>query len=483
MIYLNKIISISHKYSLNVLFVVISLILFLTFQSIPRLLYGNNRIYEKEVPTTVIDNFLSEEMIQELQDWIKSEQRFSSNVVNTARGVVSVGEEELALPDGSCLDKDYVSYDGKICHYNARSNVFRHYIITGGFYGAKETIDKLSSSVYSFYPESLLSGNYYPHEVNNPIVGRIFDSDKFQIEAKKLCKEGLGHESTNDEDIVYRPLKFNIHMMPPGMDLPLHWDNQWYWGVNERSSPNWLLHAMKESGLFEDIIIPQAQGVAYLHGIKEEPVFGKGGRYIYYPNGPGAPAKLIKPKRGQAIIMDGGRTIHGVERTHPGVVNKYLSKNAFNRMEFQGNDTWYLLSNDDLIDVYETKDFRITLTWRGLCFRSQEEERLFDQQISNKDFKDNIEILKILDNDMHQRGELPEEKNINTLPRKEFIDALQQVYMPYPIESFNAWIPINYCAYGNDKWFIKVLLKPFCQDIHIVKTKNDQYPEAKAYNP
>ena len=62
MIYLNKIISISHKYSLNVLFVVISLILFLTFQSIPWLLYGNNRIYEKEVPTTVIDNFLSEEM-------------------------------------------------------------------------------------------------------------------------------------------------------------------------------------------------------------------------------------------------------------------------------------------------------------------------------------------------------------------------------------------------------------------------------------
>ena len=67
--------------------------------------------------------------------------------------------------------------------------------------------------------------------------------------------------------------------------------------------------------------------------------------------------------------------------------------------------------------------------------------------------------------------------------RGEFIDALQQVYMPYPIESFNAWITINYCAYGNDKWFIKVLLKPFCQDIHIVKTKNDQYPEAKAYIP
>ena len=47
-------------------------------------------------------------------------------------------------------------------------------------------------------------------------------------------------------------------MIPPGMDLPLHQDNQWFWGVNQLSAPDWLLHVMKESELFDDIMIPQA---------------------------------------------------------------------------------------------------------------------------------------------------------------------------------------------------------------------------------
>ena len=44
---------------------------------------------------------------------------------------------------------------------------------------------------------------------------------------------------------------------------------------------------MHESGLWSDEMIPQAQGVVYLHGTKENPVYEHGGRFIYYPNGPG----------------------------------------------------------------------------------------------------------------------------------------------------------------------------------------------------
>ena len=46
---------------------------------------------------------------------------------------------------------------------------------------------------------------------------------------------------------------------------------------------------MLESGLWTDEMIPQAQGVAYLHGTKEKPVYEHGGEYVYYPNGPGKP--------------------------------------------------------------------------------------------------------------------------------------------------------------------------------------------------
>ena len=55
----------------------------------------------------------------------------------------------------------------------------------------------------------------------------------------------------------------------------------------------------------------------------------------------GADPHVIKPKRGQAIIMDGGRTIHGVARTHPGRNVGQYTKGNFNRIEYQGNETWY----------------------------------------------------------------------------------------------------------------------------------------------
>ena len=64
-------------------------------------------------------------------------------------------------------------------------------------------------------------------------------------------------------------------------------DNQWFWRANQRSVPDWILPVMHESGLWSDEMIPQAQGVLYLHGTKENPVYENGGRLIYYPNGPG----------------------------------------------------------------------------------------------------------------------------------------------------------------------------------------------------
>ena len=106
----------------------------------------------------------------------------------------------------------------------------------------------------------------------------------------------------------------------------------------------------------------------------------------------------------------------------------------------------------------------------------------FNQQLQNKDYRDNIEILKILEEDLHRRGELPKKKNLDNIPRKEFIDILQKVYMPYPMEPLNTWFPINYCAFSYDNTFLEFLLKPFCQDINIVQAQNDKYPKAKVFS-
>jgi hypothetical protein len=187
--------------------------------------------------------------------------------------------------------------------------------------------------------------------------------------------------------------------------LPLHQDNQWYWGINQLSQPDWILHTIQESGLYKDKMIPQAQGkilinniffyqffpgVAYLHGTKEKPYYENGGEYVFFPYGPGAEPMELKPKRGQAILMDGGRMIHGVARTAPGYQVAAIDKDLFNRIEYQGNNTWYLLSDEELIDVFKTEDLRMTFVWRGLCFHDEAEKSEFEQQLKDEVIKNKV---------------------------------------------------------------------------------------------
>ena len=87
--------------------------------------------------------------------------------------------------------------------------------------------------------------------------------------------------------IKFISIPYNIQIIYQIQYLNKVQDNQWFWRANHRSVPDWLLPVMHESGLWSDEMIPQAQGVVYLHGTKENPVYEHGGRFIYYPNGPG----------------------------------------------------------------------------------------------------------------------------------------------------------------------------------------------------
>ena len=114
---------------------------------------------------------------------------------------------------------------------------------------------------------------------------------------------------------------------------PTRYERIWtFWWYHDSSSSG-EAYILKGEKIKLKFVI---QGVAYLHGTKEDPYYTDGGRYIFWPNGPGAEAASLPPKRGQAIIMDGGRMIHGVERTKPGHRVGRLQKGNFNRIEYQG---------------------------------------------------------------------------------------------------------------------------------------------------
>ena len=68
-----------NPFQLKVLLV--SVLIGAALRYLPYLFYGNKRVYEKELPIHVIDNFLDEDNIVELLDWIKEERRFATQGV------------------------------------------------------------------------------------------------------------------------------------------------------------------------------------------------------------------------------------------------------------------------------------------------------------------------------------------------------------------------------------------------------------------
>ena len=276
-------------------------------------------------------------------------------------------------------------------------------------------------------------------------------------------------------------MQVNVVVITPGQDLPLHYDNGWFWGANRFTMPDYLTVAMTTSGLFEDIRIPQAQSVVYLHGTKSDPYYKHDGQYRFWPSGPGGEMKTIPAKRGNAVIMDGGMIPHGGGRVAEGYKVKNVgSKNNFVRLEFQGNDTWYLMSktdaeNDHVVDTMKTEDLRISFVWRGLCFDNKE------QADGYEDYPE-IPLDTILDKfieDMRRRGVIAEDA-----PRPEPMDLallIIDTYIKMPPRNIHNKFIFNYCVLSKKFPWMKSLLAPFCVDVDPFNSLNDSLPPPKPY--
>merc|ERR1712227_47132 len=99
------------------------------------------------------------------------------------------------------------------------------------------------------------------------------------------------------------------------------------------------------------------------------------------------------------------------------------------------------MSDEKLIDVYQTSDFRITFVWRGL---SKSDSR-------------------------------------SKMGPKKFGKLLQKVYMQYPLDSPDAWFKVNYCAIGYQKPWLEWLMSPFCIDTPDRPDKKDDFPPTRRF--
>ena len=116
----------------------------LVLRYLPHAIYGNVKVYPETVPLSIIDDFLSE---QDIQDMIKRERRFATAVEASTGGdlgyVKFMGEEKPVNAEGNCDEQDLYTVDGKMCGFVGRVDILKHFLTTGGFWGAKETVAKL----------------------------------------------------------------------------------------------------------------------------------------------------------------------------------------------------------------------------------------------------------------------------------------------------------------------------------------------------
>merc|ERR1711868_237539 len=199
-------------------------------------------------------------------------------------GVQHIGEGQPPDANGICPGDMALNNEG-VCTITGRYDLAVHHFLTGGISGHKEFFPKLVSSIYAFYlvmPKE--------HIDENKMFDRMFANPEYRQYMDRLC----GGQGAN---YFFKPQQVNVVMVTPGQDLPLHYDNGWFWGANRFTMPDYLTVAMTTSKLFEDIRIPQAQSVVYLHGSKEKPYFEHGGEYKFWPKGPGGEMRSIRAKR------------------------------------------------------------------------------------------------------------------------------------------------------------------------------------------
>ena len=235
-------------------------------------LEGTQEVWKEPLDWITIPDMFSEDDITELMDFVHEKRRFLTGKEAFAEGIQHMGEAKPPNAEGRCFGDTFLNQDG-ICTIAGRYDLGIHHFMTGGISGHKEFYEKLIPSIYAFYlvmPKE--------HIEDNKMFDRMFANTEYRQYMNRLC-------SSQGENYFFKPQQVNVVMVTPGQDLPLHYDNGWFWGANRFSMPDWMTVAMTRSGMFSDIEIPQAQSVVYLHGSKEKPVFEHGGEYVFYPDG------------------------------------------------------------------------------------------------------------------------------------------------------------------------------------------------------
>jgi hypothetical protein len=139
---------------------------------------------------------------------------------------------------------------------------------------------------------------------------RLFEDGRFQRAAAKICPP---------DKQVLDPFQLNFILQVPGQTVATHIDAAYFHGASRFHFPQWLLACMVFSGLWKDKFVDQVQVVAYIHEFNPEEVgdsIEDSGVFVYWDKGASKPHKIYPYPRA-ANMVDGSKTVHAAQVTHP----------------------------------------------------------------------------------------------------------------------------------------------------------------------
>jgi len=431
---------------------------------------------------------IGEELLR-LVETIGASDGYPTNVVDTSFYHTQhhhIGEAVPAIveKDGSVICENpflVPSKDRKSCHLAGRIDIGKHLILTGGARGLREPYSKIISRVQSF-------GAYMFNLNKYPVVSRLFQDQKFLNTALKVCPKNKQ---------ILDPFQFNFIIQVPGQTVATHIDGVYFKGASRFQFPQWLLAAMKFSGMWEKQFVNQVQVVGYLHRwepnqknqnqnqekdqeqeetletLETDPY----GSFVYW-NSKNSTPKRVLPFPLSGNVVDGSKVVHAAsvyrkDADIPTIVSSiphWLKKVVEDEEGGEGEggeggegaaaaaaanlDGRWTVSNekDGVLKNYTLNDLRISIVYRARCFENEKEAKDFNEKLHGDGGVDGRytldEILITFLNDLIEKGYYEKGSMLEDIDRLDLAMKIMKVYIKYPLPS-SPTIPWNYCALGR----------------------------------
>jgi hypothetical protein len=201
-----------------------------------------------------------------------------------------------------------------------------------------------------------------------------------------------------------------------------HTDVPAFRGVDRGTYPITFLTIMGLSGLFEDVRVKVATGVAWFYNRPD-------GGFEYWPDGPDAPSRVHEGAiDNTAIVADNDFMWHRVRPTGA-VADGMVTLSLDSELRHERGATWSIVDGDRTLASFPRDEVRVSLSWKAEVFDDEADRRRHDEHTDDISL---VDVLARFRADLAARGIEPE---IPADPLRDpaFIATLQEAYVRYPV--------------------------------------------------